>query len=81
MRKCDELTNPRSCMSRAHDSEMVFVLLGRDVAAPAAIRFWVGERLERGKNVPDDPQIIDALATAAAMEEDQRRAKVSPSGV
>jgi len=34
MRKSDELKNPKSCMSRAKDDEMTFVLLGRDIVAP-----------------------------------------------
>ena len=42
MLKRDELTNPDSCMSRAHDDEMMFVLLGRDPAAAVAVRAWSG---------------------------------------
>jgi hypothetical protein len=68
MIKRKELTDPKSCMSRADDDEMTFVLIGRDAAAPAAIRFWVGERIRIGKNRPDDPQIIEALECAAWME-------------
>lgn len=75
MRKTEELTNPRSCMSRARDDEMTFVLLGRDVAAPATIRFWVEQRILAGKNDKNDPQIVEALECATAMEEDQRRAE------
>lgn len=67
MRKLDELTNPNSCMSKAKDEEMTFVLLGRDVAAPIAIREWVKARLILGKNKQDDPQIVDALACADMM--------------
>lgn len=37
MKKLDELANPKSCMNRAHDNEMTFVLLGRDLMAPAVI--------------------------------------------
>jgi hypothetical protein len=68
MIKRKELTDPRSCMSRADDDEMTFVLLGRDLAAPVAIRAWVGERIRLGKNRPDDPQILEALECAAWME-------------
>lgn len=63
-----ELTDPNSCMSRAKDDEMVFVLLGRDKAAPAAIRAWCDERIRLGKNRDDDPQITEALNCADAME-------------
>ena len=60
MIKSKELTDPRSCMSRARDDEMTFVLLGRDKAAPVAIRAWVAERLRLGKNTESDPQITEA---------------------
>lgn len=66
-----ELTDPASCMSRARDDEMTFVLLGRDTAAPAAIRAWIAERLRLGKNIPTDPQIIEAEECARKMEEDR----------
>lgn len=70
MRKRDELTDPKSCMSRAHDDEMTFVLLARDVAAAETIRFWVARRIELGKNKPDDPQIVEALECARQMDID-----------
>lgn len=68
MLKRKELTDPKSCMSRADDDEMTFVLLGRDLAAPATIRFWVAERIRLGKNTESDPQIVEALECAAWME-------------
>lgn len=68
MRKQDELTNLKSCMSRARPDEMTFVLLGRDAAAPAAIRAWVAERMRLGKNQRDDEQIVEALECADAMD-------------
>jgi hypothetical protein len=67
--KSEELKNPRSCMNRARDDEIVFVLLGRDAAAPAAIRAWCDERIRLGKNRIDDAQIIEAYACAIRMEE------------
>ena len=67
MIKREELVNPKSCMSRATDDEMTFVLLGRDAAAPIAIRAWVAERIRIGKNKPDDPQILEALDCAVRM--------------
>lgn len=70
MRKSDELTNPESCMARAHNNEMVFVLLSRDKAAPAAIRAWVAERLRLGKNQPTDSQITTALECARLMQDE-----------
>ena len=66
MRKRDELTS--GCMAKAKDDEMTFVLLGRDAAAPVAIRAWIRERLRTGKNRPDDAQIVEAEQCAQTME-------------
>ena len=68
MRKLQELTEPNSCMNRADMTEMTFVLLARDVAAPATIREWCRLRCLHGKNTPKDPQIREALDCADAME-------------
>jgi hypothetical protein len=72
MIKHEELSNPNSCLNRAKDDELVFVLLGRDRAAPAAIRAWVDERVALGKNDRDDPQIVEALRMAFEMEAKQQ---------
>lgn len=71
MIKKDELSNPDSCMSRAKDDEMTFVLLARDVCAPAAIRAWINARIKAGKNKSNDEQIINAIACWKAMERQQ----------
>ena len=68
MKKVDELNNPSSCMSRAQDHELTFVLLARDATAPTTIRAWVAERIKAGKNKIDDAQIVEALKCAEAME-------------
>jgi hypothetical protein len=60
MKKRDELMDPRSCMNRADEGEWTFVLLGRDAAAPVAIRAWIEERIRLGKNARTDAQIIEA---------------------
>ena len=73
MRKKDELSSANSCMAHAHPDEMVFVLLGRDAAAPAAIRAWADERVRLGKNKADDAQIVEARACADAMEREGRK--------
>lgn len=44
MIKSEELANPNSCLNKARNNEMLFVLLARDPAAPAAIRAWIAER-------------------------------------
>jgi hypothetical protein len=72
MRKKDELSKPNTCMAHAHPDEMVFVLLGRDAAAPAAIRAWVEERIRLGKNIRTDLQITEALECARVMEGEGR---------
>lgn len=68
MRKKDELSQPRTCMQSAHPKELVFVLLSRDPAAPAAIRAWVAERQRLNKNKETDPKIVEALKCARGME-------------
>ncbi len=73
MRKRDEMTDPGSCLSRARDDEWVFTLLGRDAAAPVAVRVWVEERIRIGKNQWADPQIVEALAWVRAVEAEQRQ--------
>lgn len=64
MRKRDETTRADTCLARAHSEEMIFVLLGRDPAAPEAIRAWIGARIRLGKNKRDDAQILHALECA-----------------
>jgi len=68
MLKHDEASDSESCWNRALDDEMVFVLLERDVAAPATIRAWIAERIRLGKNQPGDPQLTEAEMCAAFME-------------
>ena len=68
MLKRQELTDPTSCMSKAKDDEMTFVLLARDASAPGAIREWCRDRVYTGKNKWDDAQIAEAMACADAME-------------
>jgi len=38
MLKIDEINDPTSCLSKAGLDERIFVLIGRDVAAPETIR-------------------------------------------
>jgi hypothetical protein len=66
MRKRDELTDPSSCLNRARADEYLFVLLGRDRAAPVAVRAWIEERIRSGKNARADAQIVEAEAWIAA---------------
>jgi hypothetical protein len=73
MRKWYELNNPHSCLSGARDDKTIFVLLGRDAAAPAVIRAWIAERIRTGKNEPDDAQVRDAEHCARLMEAERSR--------
>lgn len=68
MTKLDELSNPDSCLSKAMDNEMTFILLARDASAPAAILAWVADRVAWGRNKLSDPQIVSAMECAARME-------------
>ena len=70
MKKRDELSDPNSCMSRAHDDEWTFVLLGRDLSSIVAVEAWIKDRLWRGKNTKDDPQIKEALLWCASVKMD-----------
>ena len=67
MIKRHEIARADSCMNKALPEEMIFVLLARDEAAPATIKFWIEERIRLGKNKPNDPQIKDAEECARAM--------------
>jgi hypothetical protein len=71
MRKRDELTDPRSCLNRARADELLFILLGRDRAAPVAVRAWIEERIRSGKNTRADAQIVEAEAWIAAVLAEQ----------
>lgn len=67
MRKKDEVMGP-SCLTKAEDNEMVFVLLGRDAASAYAVRQWCKERIRLGLNKATDPKILEARACADVME-------------
>ena len=68
MRKTNEVNCETSCLNKAGKDEMLFVLLGRDSAAPATISFWIAERIRQGKNKHSDSQIIEAMECAITME-------------
>jgi hypothetical protein len=71
MLKLQELTQIDSCLNKALNQEMIFVLLARDAAAPEAIRAWCQRRILLGLNTPDDPKIREALQCAETMENTQ----------
>ena len=71
MLKIDEVNEDDSCFNRAKDDERIFVLLARDIASPATIRFWANERIRIGKNQFHDRQIQEAFECARLMEKDR----------
>jgi hypothetical protein len=76
MRKLDEIGIPTSCLNKAKDRELLFVLIGRDAAAPHTIREWALERIRRGLNKRTDQQIKEALAIADQMQHEQFQQKI-----
>jgi hypothetical protein len=68
MRKSEELSNPKSCLNKAKDDELLFVLLARDKAAPYVVRMWTNERVRLGLNAGDDAQIREAQEWAMKVE-------------
>jgi hypothetical protein len=78
MRKTDEISQPTSCLNIANSDERLFILLGRDPAAPRAVRAWAAARLFLGKNKFGDEQIQEALAAADAMDRERHRYAKDP---
>ena len=72
MTKIEERENPKSCFSKALERERMFILLERDAATPATIRFWAQTHVQLGKNKITDAQIVDALALAEDIEQLQK---------
>lgn len=71
MRKREEVNDPQSCLNRAAPDELVFVLRGHDVCAPAVVRLWAELRIAKGKNERDDAQIREARTLADRMERER----------
>lgn len=68
MKKINEMQKDDSCFNKANDDEFMFILLGRDKAAPYAIRCWASERIRLGNNKAEDEQIVNALILAQQIE-------------
>lgn len=75
MIKRDEIANPNSCLNKAADDEMLFVLREKDEAMAATIEFWANERLKLGLNWESDSKITEARATAYNLR-NKPRAKI-----
>ena len=63
-----EISDPTSCLNKAAENELIFVLLERDAAAAATVRFWIQERIRLAKNKPGDPKLREAEQWAAQVE-------------
>ncbi len=71
MRKCDEISNPRSCWNKARPNERLFVILDRDLAMAGTIRDWIARRIKLKLNRANDDQIIEAENLARDLESEQ----------
>lgn len=83
MKKQIELSDhPKSCMNKALDDELVFILLARDPFAPQVIMEWV----KVNYNIQPMEKLIDAIEMARDMgaqltsEEFRMRVKASKEG-
>lgn len=75
MKKVDEINDLSSCLNKARDDEMIFVLLGRDAAAIRAVRAWIEERIALGKNQVGDEQIQNALSWCEIVQKQQEKSR------
>lgn len=69
MKKCDEINRLDSCFNKAKFTELLFIMLERDKAAPAGIRKWIEERIRLGLNSVGDKQLLEAEALAKSIED------------
>lgn len=75
MIKSKELASPNSCLNKAADDEMMFVLRAKDPAAPAAILAWIAMRVILGLNKVDDPKLVEAADTGNEMARQREAGK------
>lgn len=73
MQKAYEVANSTSCLNKALMNEMMFILLARDPAAPAAIDAWILERVKLGLNRMSDDKIKSAIKCKDIMLEERKR--------
>lgn len=80
MKKSEELSNSQSCLNKASDTEMLFVLLGRDPAFAGTVRDWAQRRVRMGLNSRHDVKILSAIIDAGQVEAQMGAAKVPDEG-
>lgn len=66
------LENP--CAQNAKEGEPVFILLGRDPEAPAALKYWAGMRQKRE---PESTKSYDAWETSDLMDKYRNYSSIS----
>lgn len=59
------LSDPNSCLNRASDDELVFLLVGKDESSPCAVRVWANSAELQGCGAA---KVQEARAIADAME-------------
>lgn len=60
MIKANEVSNPNSCLNKAHEKELIFVIREADAAAADTIAFWIKRRMELGLNDEGDDKLYEA---------------------
>jgi hypothetical protein len=78
MRKPEEMADPSSCLNKASDEEILFVLRSKDPAMVPAIRAWIAERIRLGKNQRTDAKIVEAEMCIETILAEQRAAGLLP---
>lgn len=73
MLKKDEIATPDSCLNKAKDDEPIFVLRGKDPAAPATLAKWINRRVELGLNDYGDRKTLEAANLMAEMQQYQAK--------
>ena len=70
MNKRQMLNDPQSCLNKAGDDEIIFVLREKDLTTAGAIRDWVKRRTTGvlPLNKMTDPKILEALSIAGEIE-------------
>lgn len=64
MLKRHEISDPNSCLNKAKDNQMVFVLTENDKAMEETIEFWINKRIELGLNELGDTKMVTAQNVA-----------------
>jgi hypothetical protein len=70
--KSDQICDKDSCWNKAGLHEQMFILLERDIAFAATVRFWAEERVRLGKNKAGDDKIVEALTLAEQIEAENK---------